>query len=105
MNCTPLGNVQLLKTLLPIFALRVATELDRQQTDAARLQVQQDLEYLVAQRTAELSATNHRLWIEIGERQQTEMALQKEQETLRVLLENVRAGIVACDENRRFDPL
>ena len=98
MNCTPLGNVQLLKTLLPIFALRVATELDRQQTDAARLQVQQDLEYLVAQRTAELSATNHRLWIEIGERQQTEMALQKEQETLRVLLENVRAGIVACDE-------
>ncbi len=98
MDGKPWGNVQLIKALLPIFALRIATELDRQRTDAARSQVQQDLENLVAQRTAELSQTNHRLQLEIEERRQAETALEKDQELLRVLLENVQAGIVACDE-------
>ncbi|MBD1916979.1 MULTISPECIES: PAS domain S-box protein [Cyanophyceae] len=98
MDSKPWGNVQLVKALLPIFALRVATELDRQRTDAVRLQVQQDLKHLVAQRTTELSQTNHQLQLEIAERQQADIALEKEQELLRVLLENVQAGIVACDE-------
>ncbi|MBD1873210.1 PAS domain S-box protein [Nodosilinea sp. FACHB-131] len=98
MDGKPWSNVQLIEALLPIFALRIATELDRQRTDAARLQVQQDLEHLVAQRTAELSQTNHQLQLEIEERRQAEVALEKEQELLRVLLENVQAGIVACDE-------
>ncbi|MBD2111473.1 MULTISPECIES: PAS domain S-box protein [Cyanophyceae] len=98
MDSKPWSNVQLIKALLPIFALRIATELDRQRTDAARLQVQQDLEHLVVQRTAELSQTNHQLQLEIEERRQAETALAKEQELLRVLLENVQAGIVACDE-------
>ncbi|WP_052050735.1 PAS domain S-box protein [Leptolyngbya sp. KIOST-1] len=98
MACQPFTNVQLIEALLPIFALRVATELDRQHTDAARLQVQQDLEQLVAHRTAELSRTNEQLQLEIAERRQAESALRKEQEMLRVLLENVQAGIVACDE-------
>lgn len=98
MDCNPWVNVQLIEALLPIFALRIATELDRQRTDAARLRVQQDLEDLVAQRTAELSLTNHRLQLEIEERRQAETALEKERELLRVLFENVQAGIVACDE-------
>ncbi|MEA5447029.1 PAS domain S-box protein [Leptolyngbya sp. CCNP1308] len=98
MDGKPWKNIQLIKALLPIFALRIATELDRQRTDAARLQVQQDLEQLVAQRTAELSQTNYQMQLEIEERRQAEIALEKEQELLRVLFENVQAGIVACDE-------
>ncbi|PSR18664.1 diguanylate cyclase [filamentous cyanobacterium CCP3] len=98
MDGGPFTNVQLIEALLPIFALRIATELDRQQTDAARLRVQQDLEQLVAQRTGELSRANQQLQLEVAERRQTEIALQKEQEMLRVLLENAQAGIVACDQ-------
>jgi PAS domain S-box-containing protein len=97
MDSKPLANVQLAETLLPIFAMRIATELERQQTEAARQQTQQELEHLVEQRTAELSNINQRLQLEIAERQQAEAALQKEQEMLRVLLDNVQAGIVACN--------
>jgi PAS domain S-box-containing protein len=97
MDSKPLANVPLAETLLPIFALRIATELERQQTETARQQAQQKLEQLVEQRTAELSKINERLRSEIAERQQAEAALQKEQEMLRVLLDNVQAGIVACN--------
>lgn len=97
MDSKPLANIQLAESLLTIFALRIATELERQQTEAARHQVQQELEHLVEQRTAELSNVNQRLQLEIAERQQAEAALQKEQEMLRVLLDNVQAGIVACN--------
>ncbi|MFQ4140076.1 PAS domain S-box protein [Nodosilinea sp. PGN35] len=98
MHCQPLANVPLVEALLPTFALRIATELDRQQTDAVRQQVQDDLERLVAQRTGQLSQANQHLQQEIAGHQRTETALRKEREMLRVLLENVQAGIVACDE-------
>lgn len=91
MDTQPLTNVQLVEALLPIFALRIATELDRQQ-------LQQELEYLVAQNTLELSKTNRQLQQEVRDRKGTEINLRKEREMLRVLLENVQAGIVACDE-------
>ncbi|KYC36625.1 diguanylate cyclase [Scytonema hofmannii PCC 7110] len=97
MDGKPLTNVQLAESLLTIFALRIATELERQQTEAARQQAQYELERLVEQRTAELSQANELLHLEIAERQQAEAALQKEQELLRVLLDNVQAGIVACN--------
>ncbi|GAB4379470.1 MAG: hypothetical protein Kow00121_33700 [Elainellaceae cyanobacterium] len=97
MNGKPLENVQLIEALLPIFSLQVAAELERQQVEIARQQAQSNLEDLVAQRTAELSETNTRLQLEIAERQQTQAALQQEQEVLKVLLDNVQAGIVACD--------
>lgn len=97
MDRKPLSNVHLAKALLPIFALRTATELERQQSETARKQVQQELEHLVIQRTAELSQVNQRLQAEIAERQQAETALQKEQETLRILLDTLQAGIVACN--------
>ncbi|TVQ05376.1 MAG: PAS domain S-box protein [Leptolyngbya sp. DLM2.Bin27] len=102
MDSKPLANGQLVEALLPIFALRIGTELARQRTDEARQRVQQDLEHLVAQRTTELSRTNQHLHREIAERQQTEIALKKEQEMLRVLLDNVQAGIVACDAEGRL---
>ena len=97
MDSKPLANIRLVETLLPIFALRVATELERQQTEAAAQQVQQQLKHLVSQQTAEISQTNHRLQLEIAERQLFEQALQNEQEMLKVLLDNVQAGIVACN--------
>lgn len=97
MDGKPLANVQLAESLLTIFALRIATELERQQTEAKRQQTQHELERLIEQRTAELSNTNELLHLEIAERQQAEAALQKEQEMLKVLLDNVQAGIVACN--------
>ncbi|WAL62416.1 GAF domain-containing protein [Thermocoleostomius sinensis] len=97
MGRTPLSNLQLAESLLTIFALRIATELERQQTESDRQQAQQELARLIEQRTAELSQANELLRREIAERQQTEVALQKEQETLKVLLDNVQAGIVACN--------
>jgi PAS domain S-box-containing protein len=97
MDSKPLANVQLAESLLTIFALQIATELERQQTEAARQQVQHDLENLVEQRTIELSKANELLQLEITERQQAEAALQQEQELLKVLLDNVQAGIVACN--------
>ncbi|MCG6138280.1 MAG: ATP-binding protein [Nostoc sp. LLA-1] len=97
MDSKALTNVQLAESLLTIFALRIATELERQQTEAARQQAQQELELLVAQRTAELSQANELLHLEIAERQQAEAGLETEQELLKVLLDNVQAGIVACN--------
>jgi PAS domain S-box-containing protein len=97
MDSKALTNVQLAESLLTIFALRIATELERQQTEAARQQAQQELERLVAQRTAELSQANELLHLEIAERQQAEADLETEQELLKVLLDNVQAGIVACN--------
>ncbi|PHJ56283.1 diguanylate cyclase [Nostoc linckia z18] len=97
MDTKPLTNVQLAEFLLSIFALRIAAELEQQQTEAVRQQAQYELQRLVEQRTAELSQANELLYLEIAERQQAEAALEKEQELLRVLLDNVQAGIVACN--------
>ncbi|MBW4556207.1 MAG: GAF domain-containing protein [Trichormus sp. ATA11-4-KO1] len=97
MDSKALTNVQLAESLLTIFALRIATELERQQTEAARQEAQQELQHLVAQRTAELSQANELLYLEIAERQQAKADLEKEQELLRVLLDHVQAGIVACN--------
>lgn len=97
MHSKPLDNIQLITSLLSIFALRVATEIERQQTEAERQQTQRDLERLVAQRTTELLKANQQLSEEIKERQQARVALQQEQEVLKVLLDNVQAGIVACN--------
>lgn len=97
MDSKALTNVQLAETLVTLFALRIATELEQQQTIAIRQQVQHDLERQVEQRTAELSQANELLHREIAERQQAQAELQKEQELLRVLLDNVQAGIVACN--------
>ncbi|PZV18502.1 MAG: diguanylate cyclase [Leptolyngbya sp.] len=97
MHSKPLETVQLVESLLTIFALRVATELERQQTEAVRQQSQRNLEHQVIQRTAALSKTNQLLSLEVIDRQQAEAALQQEQEVLKVLLDKVQAGIVACN--------
>jgi PAS domain S-box-containing protein len=98
MDSKPLENFQLVESLLAIFALRIGTELERQQTEAQRQRVHQDLAELVQQRTAQLSKTNELLHLEIRERQQAQLDLQKKQEMLKALLDNVQAGIVACND-------
>ena len=97
MHSKPLENVQIAESLLTIFALRIATELERQQTERARQQAQGELENLVEQRTIELSKTNELLRLEIAERRHAKAALETEQELLKALLDHVQAGIVACD--------
>ena len=97
MDGKPLENVQVAESLLTIFALRIATELERQQTEILRQQAQRELEDLVEQRTTQLSKTNELLQLEIAERQQAKAALQQEQELLKALLDHVQAGIVACN--------
>ena len=97
MHSKPLENVQLAESLLTIFALRVATELERQQAEATRQQAQRNLEHQVIQRTAALSKTNQLLSLEVIDRQQAEATLQQEQEVLKILLDNVQAGIVTCN--------
>ncbi len=97
MDGKPLENVQLAESLLTIFALRVATELERQQAEATRQQAQRNLEHQVIQRTAALFKTNQLLSLEVIDRQQAEADLQQEQKVLKVLLDTVQAGIVACN--------
>jgi PAS domain S-box-containing protein len=97
MHTKPLTNAHLAEALLTIFALRVTTELERQKTETLRQQAQAQLEQLVAARTAELSQANGRLSQEIADRQKVEAALQREQKMLKVLLDNVQVGIVACN--------
>ncbi|MBC6435627.1 PAS domain S-box protein [Nostoc sp. HG1] len=97
MHSKPLENIQIAESLLTIFSLRIATELERQQAERARQQAQVELENLVEQRTIELSKTNKLLRLEVTERQQAKAALETEQELLKALLDHVQAGIVACD--------
>lgn len=97
MHSKPLENVQLAESLLTIFALRIATELERQHTETARQQAQSELENLVEQRTIELFQTNEQLRLEITERQQAKAALETEQDLLKAVLDHVQAAIVSCD--------
>ncbi|PSB17702.1 diguanylate cyclase [filamentous cyanobacterium CCP2] len=97
MDGKPLENIQIIESLLTIFALRVTAELERQQAETSRQQAHHDLERLVENRTTELSQTNTHLSLEIAERQQAETALQTKQEMLNILLDHVQVGIVACD--------
>ncbi|MBW4576025.1 MAG: PAS domain S-box protein [Aphanothece sp. CMT-3BRIN-NPC111] len=69
----------------------------RKLAEAALQKAYDELESLVEKRTAELLKANQFLKAEIAERQRAEADLQKEQEFLQVLLDNLQAGIVACD--------
>ncbi len=56
-----------------------------------------ELEIRVEQRTAELKTANQLLKQEITQRQQAQTELETEKEFLKAVLDNVEAGIVACD--------
>ncbi|AFZ12051.1 PAS/PAC sensor signal transduction histidine kinase [Crinalium epipsammum PCC 9333] len=72
---------------------------DKKLAELALKKAYDDLESLVQQRTAQLSTANQLLKAEIAERQKAEATLEKEQEFLKVILDNVQAGIVACNAN------
>jgi PAS domain S-box-containing protein len=65
-------------------------------------QSRSELERRVEERTRELHAVIGVLKTEVAERAQVEEALYKEREFLKVLLENITDGIVACDAEGRL---
>jgi len=64
-------------------------------------QHRQELKQQVAERTAELSSSNHSLEAEIGERQRAEAALRDSERQYRSLVENTPDTIVRYDRNCR----
>jgi len=92
------------KTLWNIFQADTTSALYQQGHEAAsqKLSIEFEEFYLSLNRwfTVRLLPTTNGLtayFQDITERKETEAALRKEQEFLRVLLDNVQAGIVACD--------
>jgi PAS domain S-box-containing protein len=75
----------------------LASELSDRNRELQQLASQ--LEIRVQQRTADLETANEYLRQEIADRQKAEEELQTEQEFLKAVLDNVEAGIVACDAN------
>lgn len=77
---------------------KVVRDITERKQAEEMLQVANDeLEVEVERRTTELRNANKYLQSEIAERQRIETALQKEQEFLKTLLNNIEAGIVGCD--------
>ena len=68
----------------------------------SQAQLLDNLEELVSQRTAKLTATNNLLQTEIIERKQTEIALRENQKKLRGILENADEAIISLDEQQRI---
>ncbi len=75
---------------------------DRYQAERALLQLNQELELRVQQRTKELQQANARLQTEIRERQQVEVALRESETKFRTIFEQVAVGIAICDLQGRF---
>ena len=60
-NDEPLDDIAMLQPILEMFAARAVAELERQKADQAIRNQRDELERQVAERTAELSASNHEL--------------------------------------------
>lgn len=85
--------------LIGLVVNRCWEALERARAIRSLRQAHDELELRVQQRTAELSAAVGRLETEVDERERTEATLQGEREYLRVVLENIEDGVVACDDN------
>lgn len=95
LSSQPFTDVKFKQETIQIFAVRAASELERQQaeeflrtSEEKYRQLNQQLEERVNQRTAELEQTNQQLQQEIIERQQAEIALRESQAELQELFEN-----------------
>lgn len=72
---------------------------ERQEAEKDLKRHQENLEFMVEERTAELTVANQKLQLEIAERKQTEEALQKSESRLRTLVENIPEKIIMKDKN------
>ncbi len=82
------------------FAASRATLFDnteRRRAEVALRKAKEDLEVMVAERTAQLADANERLRCELAEREKAEVALQSEREFLRAVLQNMEDGLLACN--------
>lgn len=75
---------------------------DRYQAQLALLQLNEELELRVRERTEELQQANYRLQAEIRERQQVEVALRDSEERFRTVFEQAAVGMDLCDLEGRF---
>lgn len=75
---------------------------ERYRAQLALLQLNQELELRVLERTEELQQANYRLQAEIRERQQVEVALRESEERFRTVFEQAAVGINICDFEGRF---
>ncbi|NJO21130.1 MAG: PAS domain S-box protein [Spirulinaceae cyanobacterium RM2_2_10] len=69
----------------------------RKQAELLQAEMHAQLEWRVAARTAELSQTNQRLQVEIGERDRAEREIRQLEERFRALFNQSPVGIAACD--------
>ncbi len=74
----------------------------RYRAQLALLQLNQELELRVQDRTEELQEANYRLQAEIIERQQVEVALRDSEERFRAVFEQAAVGMDICDLEGRF---
>ncbi len=88
----PFVNDDRTQALFSVFAMRAATELQRQWAEDEKHRAYEELEFRVTERTAELVATNVALKAEIQERIVTEAALQQSQEQFSKAAERERAA-------------
>jgi PAS domain-containing protein len=75
---------------------------ERKQMEAELARHRDHLEALVKERTGELEAANQRLEAEIAERRRADEELRRNREWLRVTLNSIGDGVVACDIRRRI---
>ncbi|MDY6993548.1 MAG: PAS domain S-box protein, partial [Pseudomonadota bacterium] len=82
---------------LALFSADISTY---KQTQAEIKQLNQELEQRVAQRTAELEASNHSLHQEIAARQHVEIALRQSEAQFRLLIESISAVTLICQQGQ-----
>jgi PAS domain S-box-containing protein len=83
--------------ILQIFAVRAASEMERQVAIDSLQEMNEQLESRVEQRTQELRGAIDRLYEEIQERSRIEVALRKSEERYRNLMDLLPCGVQECD--------
>lgn len=90
-------------TELLVRSLQYAIE--RKQASEELRQAKEELEVRVAERTAELAATNEQLLQEIRDRQRIEQALLQEKELAQVTLHSIGDAVIATDAQGRIESI
>jgi len=90
-SISPLGNNGIvIVTFLVLGTAILTSSVDRQAEGEVR-QINQGLEHQVAERTAQLEATNEKLRMEIAERERADQALRQSEDRLRLVIDTIPA--------------